>query len=153
MLETIIYCLILIACLLLMFFKPISKYTLSSRYIDYGIGTVVLIILFIVVIATYVSPAMIEEDLAKEPCGSATPQGVCYSIDHGLCQSLWQKARGDCQIEMSDIIKSRPTGLIGPGLNRCSARKMDKAIRYNRAKTESAYCKAYFKYIEEVNGH
>jgi hypothetical protein len=97
----------------------------------------------------FITPQMIEEDLAKQPCGSNTPQGYCYHLKRELCEVLWDKAHNECQQEMAEALKSRPTGLVGPAINRCKARHMDKGIRYNRAQTETAYCKAYFEYIED----
>jgi hypothetical protein len=45
-------------------------------------------------------------------------------------------------------VKDRPSALIGPAMNRCKAKKMDRFLRYNRAQSDSPFCKAYFDFIE-----
>lgn len=149
MVGSIVFSLILVVGLLLMVFRPISRVTLSPIYWDIGIGTGAVIIFLIYLMTAVVTPAMIEDDLAKEPCGAQSPQGACYKLEPDLCRTIWDKSIGDCKQELADVIKARPTGLIGPALNRCSARKMDKSIRFNRVQADTAYCKAYFSYLEE----
>lgn len=149
MIETTFVTLLLVAGLFFIVFRPISRLTLGPGYWDVGVGTATVIIFVIYIMSAYVTPAMIEDDLAKEPCGSNTPQGSCYSLDRKLCENIWAKFSAECRNDLADMIKARPTGLMGPALNRCSARKMDKAVHFNRVQGDTAYCKAYFKYIEE----
>jgi len=149
MIDTVVFGILLAIGLLFMVFRPVSKFLLKPAYWDISAGTITIIVFLIYVMSAYVSPAMIEEDLSREPCGSNTPQGACYNLERNLCENIWQKMTELCKQELADVIKARPTGLIGPALNRCSARKMDKAVRFNRAHADSAYCHAYFKYLEE----
>lgn len=148
--ETIIFSLIAIAGIFLIVKQPLARKAGISVYWEIGLGAVTIIAFLIFLMSTFVTPRMIEEDLAKQPCGSDTPQGRCYNLKRDLCEVLWEKAHEECQQEMADIFKSRPTGLVGPTLNRCKARHMDKGIRFNRANTDTAYCQTYFDYIEDT---
>ncbi|MNL32892.1 hypothetical protein D3C87_1547700 [compost metagenome] len=147
MTETIVYLSILAAGILLMIYRPLSRRAGILPYWEIGAGVLAIIFFIIFVYSSYITPQRIEEDLAKAPCGSNTPQGICYSLDRKVCETMWEKAHLECRQEMADVLASRPTGLIGPALNRCKAKKMDKVVHFNRANTESAYCKAYFEYI------
>lgn len=148
--ETIAFSLIAIAGIFLMIKQPLARKAGISNFWEIGLGAVTIIAFLIFLMSTFVTPRMIEEDLAKQPCGSDTPQGRCYNLKRDLCEVLWTKADGECQQEMADIFKSRPTGLVGPTLNRCKARHMDKGIRFNRANTNTTYCQTYFDYIEDT---
>lgn len=150
MTETIAFSLIAIAGIFLIVKQPLARKAGISNYWEIGFGSITIISFLIYLMSTFVTPRMIEEDLAKQPCGSDTPQGRCYNLKRDLCETLWEKAHGECQQEMADIFKSRPTGLVGPTLNRCKARHMDKGIRFNRANTDSKYCQTYFHYIEDT---
>ncbi|WP_413943004.1 hypothetical protein [Bdellovibrio sp. HCB-162] len=149
MVGTVISSVVLVVGLLFIIVRPIWRLTRSPLYWDMGIGTGAVIIFLIYIMTAVVTPKMIEEDLAKEPCGSRSPQGACYKLEPDLCKTIWDKAIGDCKQELADVIKARPTGLIWPALSRCSARKMDKSVRFNRVQSETDYCKAYFSYLEE----
>lgn len=149
MADFFVYGLVLATVFVFLLLRPVARLTQGPVFWDIGLGTATVIVFVIYFMSVSVSPAMIEEDLAKEPCGSKTPQGVCYNLGRSLCESLWEKAAGDCRQELADVVKARPTGLIGPALLRCGARKMDKGIRFNRANEQTPYCKAYFSYLEE----
>jgi hypothetical protein len=151
MTEIIVFSLVLIAGIFLIVKRPLAQATGISIYWEVGVGAGAIITFLIFLSTAFITPSMIEEDLAKQPCGTNTPQGYCYNLKRDLCVVLWDKAHQECQLEMADALKSRPTGLIGPAINRCKARHMDKGIRFNRAQTETAYCKAYFEYIEDPN--
>lgn len=149
MTESIVYLSILTFGILLMIYRPLSKRAGILPYWEIGAGALSIIFFVIFIYSSYITPQRIEEDLAKAPCGSNTPQGICYSLERKVCETMWEKANAECRIEMSDVLASRPTGLIGPALNRCKAKKMDRVVHFNRANTNSAYCKAYFQYIEK----
>lgn len=149
MFENIGLIIVLAIGLLFVGFRPLSRFFLTPRYWDISAGAGVLIILIIYLMTAIVTPGMIEEDLAKEPCGSQSPQGACYKLDPNLCRSLWDKSFSECKQELANNFNAHPTALIGPVINRCSARKMDKAVRYNRANSTTGYCQSYFRYIEE----
>ena len=151
MIETIAFSLIAVAGIFLIVKQPLARQTDISNYWEIGIGAIAIIAFLIYLMSAFVTPNMIEQELAKQPCGSDTPQGRCYNLKRDLCETLWEKATQECQLEMADIFKNRPTGLVGPTLNRCKARHMDKGIRFNRADTESTYCKTYFEYIEDTH--
>jgi hypothetical protein len=147
MTETIVYILILIAGIFLMIYRPLAKRADISPYWEVGIGAATIILFIIFIYSSYITPQRIIEDLAKAPCGSDTPQGYCYSLERKVCETMWEKATEDCKVEMADWLNARPTGLIGPALNRCKAKKMDKVVHFNRLHTDTAYCRAYFEYL------
>jgi hypothetical protein len=149
MTETIVYMLILVAGIFLMINRPLARKAGIAPYWEIGVGALTVVIFMIYLVSAYVTPRMIEEDLAKAPCGIDTPQGYCYALDRKLCETLWEKANGECRVELADVIAARPTGLIGPTLNRCKAKKLDKVVHFNRNHTDTNYCKAYYEYIEK----
>ncbi len=148
MTEIFIYLAILILGIFLIVKRPLANKTGLSIYWEISLGAVAVLVFSLYIISSYITPPMIEQDLAKQTCGSDTPQGRCYSLERKACETLWEKVAEDCRQQMADLMKARPTGLTGPALNRCKARRLDKIIHFNRAQTDSHYCKEYFKYIE-----
>lgn len=145
----IFYGVLFVLALGLLFFRPFSRFFGVQPYWDFG-GGALLTILFVIQMTTFfvMEPAM-EEELAKRPCGNDSPQGRCYSLEKSLCESAWQGAEQQCKAELAQFVKDRPSGLVGPALNRCRARRMDQVLKFNRINTETAYCQAYFEAIEE----
>ena len=149
MIDLVACTLTVIAAVFLFKKKPFSRLLEVSGLWDIGLGVLLLITVIFYLTSTYVTRQIIEDDLAKQPCGEQSPQGRCYSLNRELCESLWEKANEACQKEVEEVLKAHPTALIGPAANRCKARQMDKAIRFNRIKADSQYCRAYFKFIDE----
>lgn len=133
----------------LIVYRPMARVTGVSIYWEIGLGALLVVLFAVHLSATYVQPAMIEEELAKRPCGDDSPQGLCYSLQPSLCEMAWRGAEEHCGGEIHEILKDRPSALAGPMMNRCRAKKMDRVLRYNRANTDTAYCKAYFEFIEK----
>lgn len=132
----------------LIVFRPLAKATGVPIYWEIGAGALLVVFFAVHLSSTYVQPAMMEEELAKRPCGEGSPQGLCYNLNQALCETAWASAESRCKVEVSAILKDRPSALVGPVMNRCRAQKMDTELRYNRANTDSAYCKSYFEFIE-----
>ncbi len=149
MIEIIIYGLLFILGLGLISFRPIEKTTGISPYWEIGFGSLLVVFFAITVTSNFVMEPMNEEELAKKPCGASSPQGSCYSIEYSLCEIAWQRAESHCKSEMAQVMRDRPSALIGPTLSRCRAKQMDQALRYNRTNTDSAYCKSYFEHIDK----
>jgi hypothetical protein len=148
MTEISIYGLLFILGLGIIIFRPLEKSTGISPYWEIGFGSLLVVFFAIAVTSSFVMEPRLEEALAKKPCGASSPQGNCYSLERGLCEAAWQGAESQCKAEMALILKERPSAIIGPAQNRCRAKYMDQALRYNRIKTDSAFCKAYFELID-----
>jgi len=146
---TLVFGILFLAGVALIVYRPLARATAISIYWEIGLGALCVVAFAIHLSITFVQPAMIEEELAKSPCGESSPQRLCYSLQPSLCQSAWRGAEESCRLEVKAILKERPSALVGPVLNRCRARRMDQALRYNRANTDTAYCKAYFQFIEK----
>ncbi|MGZ3745204.1 MAG: hypothetical protein ACXWRE_12810 [Pseudobdellovibrionaceae bacterium] len=146
--EILIYGILFILGLGLIIFHPIEKATGISPNWEIGFGSLLVVFFAIFVTSSFILEPMLEEDLGKKPCGMNSPQGQCYKLESSLCETAWGDAEKQCKTEMDIVLKSRPSALIGPALNRCRAQRMDQALRYNRVNTQTAYCKAYFEYID-----
>jgi hypothetical protein len=70
-------------------------------------------------------------------------------LDRAVCESAWHSADQACRDEAAPVLKQRPGALIGPIVNRCKARRMDKVLRFNRIKADTTLCRAYFDYIDD----
>ncbi|MBK9322532.1 MAG: hypothetical protein IPM97_06195 [Bdellovibrionaceae bacterium] len=148
MLEMFFYFLVLLLGAGLIVFKPLSQLTKVSIYWEIGFGALLIIIFLFSITKTYVTPQISDEDLAKKPCGSSSPQGACYSLEKDLCEKAWANAEASCKAEVTQLMKDRPSAIIGPAVNRCRAKKVDQFLRFNRTNTESPFCKSYFEFIE-----
>src|SRR5437868_10835886 len=131
MTEMMIYGLLFVLGLGLIIFRPLEKATGVSPYWEIGLGSLFVVFFAIFLTSSFVMEPMLEEDLAKKPCGSSSPQRNCYSLEQALCETAWQGAESQCKVEMSQSLKDRPSPPIGPTLNRCRAKRMDQALRYN----------------------
>jgi hypothetical protein len=141
--SDIIYVVLLIIGALLIYFRPLAKATQISIYWEIGVGSLA------IVMNTYVVQKEVEEGLAKQPCGPSSPQGMCYNLDRDVCEMAWNNVDAGCKAEAEPVLKERPGALIGPIINRCKARRMDKGFRYNRIKANTVVCRAYFNLIDE----
>lgn len=130
-------------------YRPLARWTGISVYWEIGTGALGVVVFAIHLSTAYIQSAMLEEELAKQPCGAESPQGRCYSLLPSLCETAWRGAEESCKSETRSILKERPTALIGPIINRCRAKKMDRVLRYNRVNTDIAYCRAYFDFIDQ----
>lgn len=148
MTATIIYGLLFVTGLWLIFRRPLAKATGLPPYWEVGIGALLVIAFTIHLTGVLVMEPAMEAELAKRPCGADSPQGHCYSLEQSICESAWHRAEVQCKEELAGVLKDRPSALIGPALNRCRARRMDQVLKYNRAHTDTPYCKAYFAIIE-----
>ncbi len=151
MLENTVLVILLATGCLVIATRPLSRFFKSPLYWDVGLGTGVLIVFIIYLMMAVINPIMTEEDLAKEPCGSQSPQGACYKLESSTCKAIWGKSVNECKQEFANEFKARPTALIGPAINRCAARKMDKSVHYNRVNSATNYCKSFFKYLEGLS--
>lgn len=149
MVALIVSAFILVLAALVLMKQPLSRRFGVSNLWDVGVGTVVIMTVIFYLISNFVAQQIIEDDLAKQPCGVNSPQGRCYTLNRELCESLWAKADQECKAELADFLKLHPTSLVGPAASRCIARQMDKAIRFNRINADTPYCRAYFKFIEK----
>lgn len=143
-----LYAILFVVGLGLIIFRPLARALRISPYWEIGAGVFLAILFAIQLISVFVVVPAMEQEVAKKPCGEDSPQGQCYHLQKSLCDTAWQRAESQCKAELAGILKERPSALIGPQLNRCRARKMDQVLKYNRANTDTAYCKAYFEYIE-----
>ncbi|UYL07236.1 hypothetical protein B9G69_009270 [Bdellovibrio sp. SKB1291214] len=149
--SDIFYVVLLILGALLIYFRPLARATNVSIYWEIAVGSLAIVAFSIHMLNTYVVQKEIEEGLSKQPCGSSSPQGVCYNLDRTVCESAWNSVDQGCKDEAAPVLKERPGALIGPIVNRCKARRMDKVLRYNRIKADTALCRAYFDYIDNPN--
>lgn len=134
--------------LVLIAFRPLERVLGIPPYWEIGAGALFIILFAFQMTSFFVMESAMEEELAKRPCGPESPQGRCYSLEKSLCETAWQGAEAQCKNELASYVKQNPSGLIGPAMNRCRARKMDQVLRYNRTNTETEYCKAYFGVVE-----
>ncbi|WP_413558993.1 hypothetical protein [Bdellovibrio sp. HCB209] len=145
----ILYIVLFIIGVLIIYFRPVARLLGVSANWEIGAGSLCIVIFAIHIMNTYVVQREIEEGLSQQPCGTSSPQGICYNLDKEVCLSAWNGADRACREEAEPILKERPGALIGPIVNRCKARRMDKPLRYNRIKEDNPLCKAYFQYIDD----
>lgn len=148
---TLLFALFFLAGVGLILYRPLARATAIPIYWEIGVGALLVVSFAVHLSATYVQPAMMEEELAKRPCGFSSPQGRCYHLQTAVCETAWKGAEEQCRAEIRGLLKERPSALVGPILNRCRAQKMDQVLHYNRANTETDYCKAYFDFIDRRN--
>lgn len=131
----------------LMISNPIAKKYNSSMYLDIGLGGFLLLITFIYVTFAYIIPLYNEENQTI-PCGSKSPQAICYGLDSETCSDAWHSFDAVCEEEVRPIREKRPSALLYPLTYKCHAQKFDKITFYNRRKTDIPFCQEYFKKIE-----
>jgi hypothetical protein len=148
MTMTVFYSILFVLGLVFIFFRPLAKLLGIQPYWEIGAGALFSIAFVFHLTTIFVMEPAMEEELAKKPCGESSPQGRCYTLEKSLCETAWQGAEAQCKTELAQFIKEHPSGLIGPALNRCRARKMDQVLKFNRTNTESDYCRAYFEAIQ-----
>ncbi len=132
----------------LMITYPIAKKYNSTIYLDIGLGGFLMAVTLLYVTFAYVIPLYDEEDGSK-PCGSKSPQAICYGLDRETCQEAWNSFDAVCDEEVRPIREKRPSALLYPMTYKCHARKLDKITFYNRRKTNIPFCQEYFKKIED----
>ena len=148
MIDTLLFALLLAIGFILIAFRPLARMTGLAIYWEIGAGSLLVIAFLFHLTDVYVAPTFSEEDLAKKPCGSASPQGACYTLERSLCEKAWDNADATCRVEVKELLKDRPSAISGPTVNRCKAKKMDHFLRYNRANSDNPLCKAYFDFIQ-----
>jgi hypothetical protein len=149
--SNIFYTTLLFVGALLIYFRPITRKLGIPAYWEIGLGTVGVVAFVLHMTMTYLVQAEIEDELARKPCGPSSPQGACYNLQRDVCESTWNSFDQTCRADAEPILKARPGALIGPTINRCKARKMDQILRFNRIKSDTAFCRAYFDYIDKPN--
>jgi hypothetical protein len=147
--SDILYVILFIIGALLIYYRPVKRLLGIPAYWEIGVGSLCVIAFAIHMMMTYVVEKEIEERLAEQPCGSSSPQGACYNLSREVCETAWASGDAICRAEAAPILKERPGALIGPMINRCKARKMDHVLRFNRIKSNTAFCRAYFDYIDD----
>lgn len=143
----LIFLLISLCGIYLMVSTPLARKYNSTQYLDIGLGGLLLSISLIYVVFTHVLPSY-DDEAAKLPCGSKSPQAICYGLDSGTCSEAWHSFDKVCEEEVRPIREKRPSALLYPMTYKCHAQKFDKITFYNRRKTDTAFCREYFKKIE-----
>ena len=116
-------------------------------YIDIGMGGFLIVTSFVYVIFAHVLPSY-ENDDATQPCKRKSPQAICYGLDPDTCSEAWHSFDAVCEEEVKPIREKRPSALLYPLTYKCHAQKFDKITFYNRRKTDTPFCREYFKKIE-----
>lgn len=131
----------------LMITYPISKKYNSSIYLDIGLGGFCMCLTVIYITFAFIIPLYNDED-GSLPCGSKSPQAICYGLDPDTCQEAWNSFDAACEEEVKPIREKRPSALLYPLTYKCHAQKFDKITFYNRRRTNIPFCQEYFKKIE-----
>ena len=127
--------------------NPISKKYQSSQYVDMGSGLFLILISVIYVTFAHILPAY-NEDTSTEPCASHSPQAICYGLETDVCHEAWKSFDNVCDEEVKPIREKHPSALLYPLTYKCHAQKFDKITFYNRRKSDSPFCREYFKKID-----
>ena len=143
----LIFLMVSLAGLYVMATTPMSKKYQASQYVDIGIGMFLIFISLIYVTFAHILPSYDDENLAN-PCAAKSPQAICYGLDPEVCEEAWKSFDAACEEEIRPIREKRPSALLFPLTYKCHAQKFDKITFYNRRKTDSPFCKEYFKKIE-----
>ena len=133
--------------LYLMATTPLSKKYQASQYVDIGTGMFLIFISLIYVTFAHILPSY-ENDISSDPCAPKSPQAVCYGLDPEVCSEAWKSFDAACDDEIKPIREKRPSALLYPVTYKCHAQKFDKITFYNRRKSDSPFCREYFKKIE-----
>jgi hypothetical protein len=136
-----------LAGLYLMVAAPVSKKYQSTIYLDMGLGAFLILISLLYITFGYIIP-MANEEGSTQPCGSNSPQAICYGLDTDTCERAWSSFDAACDAEAKPILEKRPSALLYPFTYKCHAQKFDKITFYNRRKSDIPFCQEYFKKIE-----
>lgn len=110
-----------------------------------GLTAVILLMYFVVL------PLLEEVEIpVNEPCGSKSPQALCYSTPQALCLSVWASFEKGCDESVkAEIRKEKPSSLVGPAIRICTMKKFDKVMLYNRTNQEDPFCSDYYKKLQD----
>ncbi len=133
--------------LYLMVINPIAKKYQSTHFLDLGLGSGLMAVALIYVTLAHIMPQF-EDESVTQPCGKKSPQAICYGLDTVTCSRAWHSFDETCELEIKPIREKRPTTLLYPITYKCHAQKFDKITFYNRRRTDTAFCREYFKKIE-----
>lgn len=140
---------LLLIALCVFYFRPLTKLFLVSKIWDLVVLTIIILITVLEVFSSYVMPYLAYQDTANLPCGPASPQAICYNLKQPLCEEAWASYHDLCKVEMAPEIAARgPTGLVGPIITKCKAKKFDKVFGFNRKNSDSLICRSYFRYLK-----
>ncbi len=115
-----------------------------ADYVDPILGfSLALISITYIYFAHFAMNLIPESDFA--PCGRLSKQIECYNLSQDTCMAAWHSSLGDCEDQLLEIRKQRPTALMGAFLETCIGRNFDKVMRYNRINLESPACQDYFR--------
>ena len=131
------------------YLRPLTRLFQIAKIWDLVLLTIIILIIVLEVFSSYVMPYLAYQDTANLPCGPASPQGLCYNLKQPLCEEAWSSYHELCKVEMAPEIAARgPTGLVGPIITKCKARKFDKVFGFNRKNSDSLICRSYFRYLK-----
>lgn len=93
----------------------------------------------------FVTNFKFEKDAAA-PCMEGSPQAICYNLPEDVCVKAWVSYAPECRAELDQQLGGiNPTQLIGPMMNKCQKRKLEKTFHYSRQNSSAAICLEYFQ--------
>ncbi len=89
--------------------------------------------LFLVVLAGLIiyGYQVAQEQLEPPPCSIEGFPGRCYHVQPGVCESVWSKARIECEAFVKKF-SFAPGRLVGPAIVKCQHARFAEAFPYSR---------------------
>lgn len=129
-------------------FAPLSqKFNLDKKW-DQVAGFVFLGVGLVVLFWGVFLPNFEAKQEAIAFCQPKSPAMACYTISEAVCTSAYVQYRTECIAEHSQILKDRPSALIGPRVQKCLMKKYDKSLRFNRSTDKDEICPGFFQMLE-----
>ncbi|MFN8792341.1 MAG: hypothetical protein ACK5Y2_12885 [Bdellovibrionales bacterium] len=102
-------------------------------------------VLLYIYFAHYAMNLIPESDYA--PCGRLSRQIECYNLTQETCMVAWHSSSGDCDDQVEEQRRQRPTALLGQFRELCISRNFDKLMFYNRKNQDTSSCRSYFQRV------
>ncbi len=129
--------------------KPLGNYLGFPSWLESGVYTVGWIMFMFHITIVVLLPVLQTDDADREPCGSKSPQTICYSIPPSTCHTVWMANESLCREELRPILETKgPASLVGGMIMKCQIKKFDKQMYWNRTNTDDSFCTDYFNTIK-----
>lgn len=95
------------------------------------------------------SPILIEQEKSEGPCQKNSIEKTCYTFTLANCETVWNRYELDCKNEVrKTIYEKNPSALIGPAIDKCIYKKIDKAFQSTRRITTEPLCLEHFESLK-----
>jgi len=101
---------------------------------------------------TVLGPHLESERQAGLPCAPKSIEAQCYTFSRDNCSSLWIHFESECKAEAKKKMEGKAsTKLLGPGIKRCTYKRLDQSFRSNRRTPIHPECNAHFSSLDSLS--